>query len=265
LRKFALGVVLLASAGPAFAADMATKMPVKAPPMSAAAPTWSGCYAGLDAGGAWGRSNITSVDVVTATGLPVAAPNNVFLSQLDSPKLHPSGFSGGAEAGCNWQSGNLVAGVEADLGYMGLRGSQTGAGTYPVGGGALTTSNSVKTDWLFTARPRLGYASNNWLAYVTGGLAVTDIKYTESFSDAAGDSENAGVTKTKAGWVVGGGIEYALQRNWTAKIEYLHADFGNVSTMGLIFTGGVPIGQSLTHNVPLSADIVRLGLNYQFH
>jgi outer membrane immunogenic protein len=37
---------------------------------------------------------------------------------------------------------------------------------------------------------------------------------------------------TRAGWIAGGGVEYMLARNWTAKIEGLYAGFGNSTVAG---------------------------------
>ena len=31
------------------------------------------------------------------------------------------------------------------------------------------------------------------------------------------------------GWTIGGGIEAALNRNWSARVEYLYLDFGSAN------------------------------------
>ena len=59
------------------------------------------------------------------------------------------------------------------------------------------------------------------MPYVTGGLAVGDIK-----ANQLGFAEDH---DTKAGWAAGAGIEAALAGNWTAKLEYLHVDLGNIN------------------------------------
>jgi outer membrane immunogenic protein len=98
-------------------------------------------------------------------------------------------------------------------------------------------------------RGRAGYAFGGVLPYVTGGLALGDIR--------AAAPGFAGASATNAGWTVGGGIEIALPGNWTAKAEYLHVDLGK-------FNCGASCGISPTDNVSMRDDVVRAGLNYHF-
>ena len=253
-------LVAIIAASSAGAADLS--QPVYKAPPSVVPPVynWTGFYLGVNAGGAWGTSDITG----TLSSLPAPA-NDTAYEAAESPNLRPDGFTGGAQAGFNWQSGNVVFGLEADFGYFGLNGSQT-TNIVPSGPVTLTATvnNSLKTDWLFTARPRIGWANNNWLVYATGGLAMTDMKFNSSFSDTAGETEAATFDKTKAGWTAGGGVEVAFAGNWSAKLEYLYADFGSVSVTDPVLLAGVPESLSTTHDVSLHTQIVRAGLNYRF-
>jgi outer membrane immunogenic protein len=139
---------------------------------------------------------------------------------------------------------------------------QTAAGTFPIGGGTFTVSNTLKSDWLITARPRIGYAWDTFLLYATRGLAVTNVRYSTNYSDFSGDRESAIFDKKAIGWTVGGGFEYALTRNWTTKVEYLYADFGSPSISA--FTNDTPGTALFNHKVSLTANIVRVGANYKF-
>ena len=119
-----------------------------------------------------------------------------------------------------------------------------------------------------TLRPRIGIANNNWLVYVTGGLAVAQVKADFAFADTfALASESASISKTKAGWVLGGGVEYALAGAWSMKAEYLHVDLGSVSTTSNNMTltaAAIPSpGSTWTHSAKVTDDIVRVGLNYK--
>jgi outer membrane immunogenic protein len=40
------------------------------------------------------------------------------MSEIAQWDTKSNGFSGGAQAGYNWQFGNLVLGVEGDVGYL---------------------------------------------------------------------------------------------------------------------------------------------------
>jgi outer membrane immunogenic protein len=110
---------------------------------------------------------------------------------------------------------------------------------------------------------KLGFAADNWLFYATGGVAVTDLHYDEVFIDntaGAPASEKAGLSKVKTGWTAGAGFEIALPNNWSAKAEYLHAEFGAETTSGTNNVGEVNV-----HNLSkLKVDLVRAGINYRF-
>jgi outer membrane immunogenic protein len=144
------------------------------------------------------------------------------------------GFVGGT-LGYNWQQGMTVFGLETDIAWSGIEGTST------IGAASVTAGS----DWFGTVRGRLGIAQDRALWFVSGGLAYGNVHAT-----APGF---VGVDDTNAGWTLGGGVEFALQGPWTAKVEYLHVNLGDVTPVGL----GVG-SQSF------DADLVRAGLNYRF-
>jgi outer membrane immunogenic protein len=217
-KLFVIGALALFGAAPAGAADLSVAPLYRAPPAVAApANNWSGFYLGINGGGGWGRSTWDSADSFNLSG----------------------GLVGGT-AGMNWQVGQAVFGVEGDVDWTNLSGSTSTA--CPLG---CTTSNS----WLSTVRGRLGYSFDRLLPYVTGGLAVGDIR--------ASTPGLPGGSQTNAGWTAGGGLEYALTNKWSVKAEYLHVDLGK-------FNCGTGCGVSANDNVSLQTDVVRAGLNYKF-
>jgi len=256
---------------------MPAKAPVRAVP---AVYNWSGWYVGVNAGGAWGHSDDPTSTVFSPLGyFDVTSVPAVNAVGLQSTSV--SGFTGGIQGGYNWQWSNFVAGLEADFGYFGLGGSSSGTGVYPCCAPAtFTIASSVRTDWLATVRGRLGFASNNWLFYITGGAAFTQLKGDFAFTDNCGNiaacngpggpnaAEAVSLSRTKTGWTIGGGVEAGLWSKWTLKAEYLYVDFGNVSGVGFITTPGLnPFAQNnpFTHSVDLRSHIARLGLNYHFN
>ncbi len=255
--KFVLaGAALLAlAAGPACAADL----PIyKAPPIAAPFSPWSGFYAGVNLGGAWGRFPL---ETINGSPTPVDAAAG---SAAETLTVRSSSFTGGVQAGYNWQSGQIVFGLEADISWLPQRASQ-GPAAFPFGSNPALTfvvTQSVRTNWLATARPRVGFTANNVLVYATGGLAVADLRYDESINDAGCCAwiENASLSKIKAGWVGGGGLEVALQRNWSAKAEYLHAEFSGETTTAANTVGEVNIHRIARYGI----DIARAGINYRF-
>jgi outer membrane immunogenic protein len=212
-------VSVLALGGAAAAADLPPS-PAPAPyykaPAYLPAYNWSGFYLGVNGGGAWGRSNWTTPGSVTTSG----------------------GLVGGT-IGYNYQMNQVVLGVEGDIDWADINGTVTSA-TCPAG---CKTSDS----WLGTVRGRLGYAADRFLPYITGGLAVGDIK--------ASVPGLASTDTTNAGWTVGAGIEFAIAGHWTAKAEYLYVDLGSAS---------VPVTGFATQNVSFTANVFRGGINYRF-
>jgi outer membrane immunogenic protein len=280
---------ITAVAAPAFAADIPMQAPIAAP-VVAPVMNWTGFYIGLNGGGTWGKAQITHSAVVPAPALafPVDA---AALTAATSPDLKLNGWTFGGHIGYNWQfATNWLIGVEADFSYFRLRGSSSGTFPFPstLAGGVLgpptltfSAATSISTDWLFTARPRLGVIlGDSLLAYATGGLAVTNEKVTQSATALMG-TLNSTIDETRIGWVVGGGLEYAVSRNWSIRAEYLHLDFGTASGSGNIVVQTAVLGNVLCLagqgvvtgpatitgcgiSSRLTADVVRGGITYRF-
>lgn len=244
-----------------FAADLALKAPPPPPP-----PTWAGFYIGGTVGGAWGSSNADTSTVV----VPGGEFNPVSIATINAAgvqSLRSSGFTGGFEAGYNWQPlGNpLLLGIEADIQAFNLRGNATTGPIAIPGPDSFTITSAVNTDWLATVRGRIGFVAGNWLIYGTGGAAFSRINTNFSLFDAAFNiTETASTSGSKNGYTVGGGIEAKLSASWSAKVEYLYVNLGSVSTSGTLGTGVLVITQPFNHTLNLQADIVRVGLNYHF-
>jgi outer membrane immunogenic protein len=246
----------------------AADLPIKAPVAPIAAPSWTGWYIGLNAGGNWGRSE-TSTTVEDSTRPPaffipdgVTAINTIGLPT----NFNTNGFIGGFQGGYNYQMGQWLAGVEADFEYFRSAGSNSVTG--PLGTDSATITSSVRTNWLFTVRPRLGVVFNNWLFYGTGGLAVTNLRANWNFvvnSVANFVSESASASANRAGWTVGGGIETMLPGKWIIGAEYLYVNLGSVSAFSTnASAAGTPITNRFNHSADLTSNIVRVRLSKLF-
>jgi outer membrane immunogenic protein len=167
--------------------------------------------------------------------------------------------------------------MELDFGSFRLRNAVGGANVpyppFPGGPANYSMRAAIESDWLLTARARVGWTpASNFLIYATGGLAATRVQVRNSFSDTAPEEGVGGASndQTKIGWTVGGGAEWALSSHWSFKAEYLHVDFGTTKASGSIFCGpSIPCNGVLTPNpfvssADLSADVMRLGLNYRY-
>jgi outer membrane immunogenic protein len=276
MNKILIGITAIAGliSAPAVAADMAVKA---SPPPPPAIATWTGFYLGVNAGGNWGTSD-SSTSVVSPGDFfgPSCFPptntcdvNTVDVQNAGSQKTRTSGFVGGFQAGYNWQSGNTMLGIETDFEYLRSAGSSSRTVNLVSGNpGTVTVGSSMSTNGLFTLRPRLGWViNNNWLVYATGGLAVSDLRPSWTFSETAfGNTAAGSLSDTKAGWTIGGGVEAMLPDKWILGAEYLFVDFSNVSgTVPVVLPlGGGPAPQNFLHSADLQTNIVRLRLSKQF-
>jgi outer membrane immunogenic protein len=69
-------------------------------------------------------------------------------------------------------------------------------------------------------------------------------------------------SSNKWGWMAGAGVEYALTRNWSAKLEYDFMDFGTSRfVFDTPFIGNTGI---VTADVKQRIQVVKFGWNYKF-
>jgi outer membrane immunogenic protein len=281
----------MALAGPALAADLPYRGP---PPVYVPPPpiyTWTGAYAGLNAGYTWSNSNNVTTRTGVVFGNPilggstVAAVTSAALATGNLP-AKIDGFIGGGQFGYNYQFGNsFVTGLELDFqGVASSNSRTTRFSSAPIPGFFPIALNSVLSSsrslgYLGTVRGRIGFLiTPTWLIYGTGGLAYggastsTDIR--QQFANTAAVPNafaSAGrFSHALAGWTAGGGVEWLFYPNWSLKVEYLYYDLGRVTYnlspltsfnfAGAPFTGGAPVSSTR-----FNGNIVRAGINYHFN
>jgi outer membrane immunogenic protein len=236
--KLATLVATLAmiAAPAAFAADIPARapMPAKAPAMVVPVFTWTGFYIGIHGGGAWGEKDWTEVTLVTPR------PEGSF---------DVSGWLAGGQVGANWQFGQWVVGVEGDASWADINGSRASLAF------AATTIAS-KIEALATFTGRVGWAFDRVLVYAKGGGAWAREVHTVSGVAAASFSEN------RWGWTVGGGVEVALDRNWSLRGDYAYIDFGTTRFTGLTCTGACtpPFSEDISQHL----HVFKGAVNYRF-
>lgn len=175
---------------------------------------WTGGYIGIQGGYAWGKSD-ADTDI---------HPDFTDIETLDVDEFDAKGFVGGLHAGYLLQSDVFVYGIEGDIEYADLKDDVDIVFDGDGDGG----SAEKEIDWLGSVRLRAGVAFDRALVYATGGLAVGGVSLETDLSDAAtgiglsNDSDD----KTKWGWTIGGGVEYALTDALSARVEYRYTDLG---------------------------------------
>ncbi len=171
----------------------------------------------------------------------------------------------------------MGAGRQGDFNYLGNDASRdTGNYVEAVSGRTVRSIDDIKMHWLATIRGRIGWAFDRVLVYATGGLAITRLDISKQFAwdfsdgctilNGLNECHVGGSDTTRAGWTVGGGLEWAFAPNWSVKAEYLYADFGNTSysttNSGTGFIGGQ--AQVATHTVSTTLQVARVGVNFHF-
>ena len=228
----ALAIALLGSvSATAFAADLPSRK--EAPVYIAPAPvfTWTGFYVGAEFGGQWGQNssslttNFFDERVLGTTG-----------------GYNTAGVVGGGLVGYNWQFNQFVLGVEGDLTGSSNQGRFSG----PLG------FRSQNTQYGFGAgvRGRLGWAFDHTLVYATGGWAYENIDQTYN-NPFLNNFIQTRINTDRSGYTVGGGVEYAFNYNWSARLEYRWSDYGKYNS--IFDVGLVNIHQHSTDNTVQAA------------
>lgn len=206
---------LLTASNLACAADLS-------PPLEPVPNSWTGLYIGGNAGYAG-----AAVDESVSGG---GGSGNTSIP----------GFVAGGQIGGNYQVGSIVFGLEAD--FDGSTNRQSSAI------GIVTGREQIP--WIATFRGRVGVALNRLLIYGTGGAAAIQLRSTVN----AGDLGSTDTDATHGAWTVGGGLEFAISKSLSVRVEDLYVDTGRFD---LGFVGPVTVSGRVREN------LVRAGLNYR--
>ncbi len=215
VTKFVAGCAIaasmaLGSAGMAQADGMA---PGKAKAAAEAPLNWSGVYFGINSGWAW-----STTENVYTSGANWSADSN-------------TGIVGG-QIGIQHQYGNFVVGLEGTISAA-LQDDPGSATTCNGCGGAATNQFFARFDDVLTIGPRVGWAMEKWLPYVTGGYA--NAKFSDSvygFTTPPGSTTPAYIRTVEgaerhSGWYIGAGVDWMVAKDWVLGIEYRHYDFSD--------------------------------------
>ena len=202
---------------------------VAAPVLTAPAPVhdWSGLYGGLHLG--WGFAD---ADYVAGVGGAFGTNN-----------IDADGIIGGGLLGLNFQTGNIVFGIEGDISFGDING-RNGITAPPV-----TATDRFETDFIATIRGRAGYAWDNILLFATAGVGFADAEIKDSFQ--VGPSTTS---KNHTGFVVGGGLDWAYSQNLSARLEYMYGNYNKKNYT----VGGTP------DSLEFDTHVVRAAVNFNF-
>jgi outer membrane immunogenic protein len=207
----------LALTSNAFAADVVTTTEPTPAPVTY---DWSGPYIGVSGGGALAHHTmVTGPSATENFGLPTLA---VF-------------------GGYNWQSSNIVYGIDGSVGYRFGKHTQTGVS----GPGTMETKLGLDG----ALRGRIGMDMGAFLPYVAAGITATQLRTFWPFGPAERDT-------TLVGGTVGVGADVKLSEKMFLRAEY---DFSAYGTKTLNYCGG---GCVMDHKLQTHDFIV--GVGYKF-
>jgi outer membrane immunogenic protein len=288
LASLSLASLSIAASTIALAADPPRMAPVVTPY------NWTGFYIGAHAG--WRHLDSDGIvafgDPAVATGLVFGALSTpAFSHALTGRKDSDAGIVG-LQGGYNRQfAPNWLLGVEADASFgrntvliLDTASSAILDIPFNVDGTRLLLSQQnallgrARLDWNGSLRGRLGFVQDQWLFFVTGGLAFAGARIGGAESQTLSLSlvrlgvvlGSASATtrvfnsrgETLYGWTAGGGVEYAINRNWTIRGEYLYADYGDLS----VFLPALPVPNAIgsASRFDFITHTARVALNYRF-
>lgn len=201
IKKTLLGASLFAmmAVSGAHAADAIVSQ--EPAPYAANAFSFGGAYVGGEIGWGWAQSKLSAWDID------------------GSEHFNSNGFLGGVYAGYNFDMGNsVILGIDGNFDYNDLKKSHDFDGNNQL----PAASSKSQLEWSGAVRARAGYAFDRFMPYIAGGVAFGDVK--TSYSTGGYDFSNS---KTKTGWTIGAGLDYAATDNILLRFEYRYTDFGH--------------------------------------
>jgi outer membrane immunogenic protein len=246
MKRLLLASTCLAlSSTVSMAADMSVPYS-KAPPMAAPVFSWTGCYVGAHVGGGTMTSNFEGSSGTATNG---------------------TGAVAGGQAGCNYQDGNWVFGVEGEGYWSGLKITDRDSSIANLvnNNSVGSFSETVKNTADFTIAARAGITFDRTLIYAKGGWAWGQTKFNsiEVCCGAGATTSTFASSGTLDGFLVGAGVEHALTRNWTVKFEYNYIAYGN-KEFAVTQCSGAICGQTGTGSFSTTKQIFKVGANYLF-
>ncbi|GAB7023726.1 outer membrane protein [Salidesulfovibrio brasiliensis] len=220
---------------------------------------WSKPYVGIAIGAAYGEAD---------HGLRLGG---TYFNKQDSNQIDPLGSRDQSEvmpavsvfAGFNHQWDNLVLGLEGEFTYAPFEKKyDTGRTEYEsLPANYFNMRSRVTSDWMASLKPRLGYAFDNSLAYITAGPALSEIKYHFHFDDDNLGGNSATVDKEKLclGWIAGIGYDHMLENGWGIRASYQHYEFPDIADSAPSFTNGAFQGD-FSNSLDYKSDVFLLGI-----
>lgn len=187
------------------------------------------------------------------------------LNPLASENLTDSSAIGSIIWGYNRQNQNFVYGLESDISLSDFNDkNNTGNINYiTMPASTFNIQSEIKSKYLISIRPRIGYATNKSLFTISAGPALTKVDYRFNFSDT-NTPEYSSINEQKwaLGLSAGIGYEYLLSKDWRIKMDYLYYKFNNVINKKSQLSNTSADG--FNHNIDFEINTFRIGFIKKF-
>jgi outer membrane immunogenic protein len=215
---------------------MLAAIAVTAPAGASERDPFDGLYIGLNAGYSWQDLS------------------GVFDNEGDATDLSGLNINGaiiGGQLGYNYQTGQFLIGIEADLSTLAQDGTVVNDAD-----DALADSLNADIVYLGSVRGRLGWAINNWLLFGTVGWGYSELKFTENSPNATPPFHGT-IRLKDDGLVYGGGVEVLLAYGVSLRGEFLRYDLGRATPLPGDFEDVDPGDYISSDNI----DVARAAIN----
>jgi outer membrane immunogenic protein len=245
---------------------------------------WTGFYAGINGGFAWGNSSVAFAALDPAAQAGTCGGGGTPKGQcITSVDFRRDGAVAGGQFGFNWQvNSHWLVGAEADYQWSNLDGSVNSS--FRLGNiGATNMVASQTVESFGTVRARAGVVlTPPLLLYGTGGFAFGQVHENLRVPAVATNSLTAGgfsyactlgtacftgsASQTLLGWSAGAGAEYAITSNLLFRTEllYVHLSSPTVTATATAATAGTTPASIAAGFSSIYFAVMRAGLNYKF-
>ena len=164
-------------------------------------------------------------------------------------------LAGGLHFGARRQWSQMVIGLEGSLYMFHHSAYTTEANAFQAG---VDKDFESKMNWLGTITPRIGWDLGQWMAYVKGGYAVSQVALANYVSP---NGEIQTLSKRHMhGWTIGGGLEWRVRKHVSLGLEYdfvrLSGDTRTDVELGVTVASSHRLGDVDIHQVMFRLNLI---------